>query len=133
MGALVTRDPNVPPTYRDVYPFLRATYFTGDMRRLIEEIYDRLSGKEGNKVLQLRSPFGEGKSHTLATFFYAVKNRIEMEKAIPEDKDLPEVNEVRIAVFDGEKFDVILGKEVDGRRIYTIWGFLLHGNLVFMN
>lgn len=124
LGALVTGDPNVPPTYRDGYSFFRATHLTTDMRRLVEEVYDRLSGREGNRVLQLRSPFGGGKSHTLATLYYAVKNRKEMEKAIPETKDLPDVKGVKIAVFDGEKFDAVSGKEIDGQRIKTIWGFL---------
>jgi len=124
LGALVARDPNVPATYRDAYSFFRATHLTSDMRRLIEEVYERLSGKEGNRVLQLRSPFGGGKSHTLATLYYAVKNRKEMEKAIPETRDLPDVKSIRIAVFDGEKFDAVSGKEIDGKRIRTIWGYL---------
>ncbi|HIC91373.1 MAG TPA: AAA family ATPase, partial [Syntrophaceae bacterium] len=91
LGALVAGDPSVPPTYRDAYSFFHATHLTSDMRMLVEEVYDRLCGKEGNRVLQLRSPFGGGKSHTLATLYYAVKNRKEMEKAIPETKDLPDV------------------------------------------
>ncbi|MCD6101177.1 MAG: ATP-binding protein [Candidatus Marinimicrobia bacterium] len=124
LGALVAKDPNVPPTYRDAYSFFHATHLTSDMRRLIEEVYKRLSGKEGNRVLQLRSPFGGGKSHTLATLYYAVKNRKEMEKAIPETRDLPDVKDTRIAVFDGEKFDAISGREIDGKRVRTIWGYL---------
>ena len=124
LGALVSGDPSVPPTYRDAYSFFRATHLTSDMRMLIEEVYDRLSGKEGNRVLQLRSPFGGGKSHTLATLYYAVKNRKELESNFPEMKNLPKVGDVRIAVFDGEKFDAISGKEIDGKRIHTLWGFL---------
>ncbi len=124
LGALVEKDPNVPPTYRDAYSFFRSTYLTTDLRNLLKEVYDRLSGKEGNRVLQLRSPFGGGKSHTLATIYYAVKNRKEMEKAIPETKDLPEIEEARIAVFDGEKFDAVSGKEINGKKIRTIWGYL---------
>ena len=47
-----------------------------------------------------------------------------MEKAIPETKELPDVKSARIAVFDGEKFDAISGKEMGDKRIRTIWGFL---------
>ncbi len=124
LGAFVSKDPNVPATYRDAYSFFGATHLTSDMRKLVEEVYDRLSGKEGNRVLQLRSPFGGGKSHTLATLYYAVKNRKEMEKAIPETKDLPDVKDVKIAVFDGEKFDAVSGTKINGRHIRTLWGFL---------
>ena len=126
LGALVQNDPSVPPTYRDPYSFFRATHLTADMKNLIQEVYDRLSGKEGNRVLQLRSPFGGGKSHTLATLYYAVKNRKEMEKAIPEAKDLPQLKDVRIAVFDGEKFDAVSGTEIKGQSIRTLWGFLAY-------
>ena len=126
LGALVAKDPNVPPAYRDAYSFFRATHLTNDMRELLEEVYDTLSGKEGNRVLQLRSPFGGGKSHTLATLYYAVKNRNIMEKAIPETKDLPKLGDVEIAVFDGEKFDAISGKEINDQTVRTVWGFLAH-------
>ncbi len=124
LGALVEKDPSVPPTYKDAYSFFRATHLTSSMRRLVEEVYDRLSGKEGNRVLQLRSPFGGGKSHTLASLYYAVKDRDSMERAVAETKDLPKLKDVRVAIFDGEKFDAIKGKEVEGQRIRTIWGFL---------
>lgn len=124
LGALVMGDPNVPPTYRDSYSFFRATHLTNNMKRLIEEVYQRLSGKEGNRVLQLRSPFGGGKSHTLGTLFYAVKDREALERALPETKNLPRPENIRIAVFDGEKFDAIKGKQTDGKRIHTIWGFI---------
>jgi len=124
LGALVVRDPNIPPTYRDPYAFFKATYLTADMKNLLQEVFEKLAGKEGNRVLQLRSPFGGGKSHTLATLYYAVKNRKEMESAIPDTKDLPQIGEVRVAVFDGEKFDALSGIEIDGKKIRTLWGYL---------
>jgi len=128
LGALVAGDPNVPPTLSGCLFFSCATRLTSDMRMLVEKVY--VSGKEGNRVLQRRSPFGGGK--TLATLYYAVKNREEMEKAIPETRDLPDVKGIRIAVFDGEKFDAISGREIDGKRIRTIWG-ILPGNWEPMN
>ena len=124
LGALVLKDPNIPATYRDAYSFSRATYLTSGIRRLIEEVYERLSGKEGNRVLQLRSPFGGGKSHTLAALYYALKDRQIVEKVIPEIKGLPKLEGVRIAVFDGEKFDPVSGKEIDGQKIWTMWGWI---------
>jgi hypothetical protein len=126
LGALVVGDPNIPKTYRDPYQFFKATYLTDSMWNLIKDVYDRLSGKDGNRVLQLRSPFGGGKSHTLATLYYAVKNRKEMELAIPEAKSLPELKDVRIAVFDGEKFDVVKGADINGLNIKTLWGFIAY-------
>jgi len=126
LGAIVEKSPTVPPTYRDPYSFFRATHLTTDMKNLIQEVYERLSGKEGNRVLQLRSPFGGGKSHTLATLYYAVKNRKEMEMAIPETREFPQLKDVRVAVFDGEKFDAVSGTKINSVNIKTLWGFIAY-------
>lgn len=124
LGALVEKDPNVPPTYRDAYSFFRATHLTKDMKFIIEEVYDRLAGRDGDRVLQLQSPFGGGKSHTLATLYYSIRNRNELEQVFPEMKKLPKVEKVRIAVFDGEKFDALTGKKIEDKNIQTIWGYI---------
>ncbi|MCX7724324.1 MAG: ATP-binding protein, partial [Thermodesulfovibrio sp.] len=123
LGALIEKDPNVPPTYRDAYSFFRATHLTSDMKFIIEEVYERLSGKDGNRVLQLQSPFGGGKSHTLATLYYALRSRKELEQSFPEMK-LPRIENVRVAVFDGEKFDALNGKNIEDKTIRTIWGYI---------
>jgi hypothetical protein len=124
LGALIISDPNIPSVYRDAYSFFRVTHFTSGLKRLLEDILARLSGKEGDRVLQLRSPFGGGKSHTLAALYYAAKEREAMIKAFPEAKDLPNPGKVNIAVFDGEKFDAIQGIEINGKKIKTLWGWL---------
>lgn len=88
------------------------------------EVYERLSGREGDRVLRLRSPFGGGKSHTLASLFYSVKNRGEVEKVVSEIKGFPQSNNARVSVFDGEKFDATVGKTTDGQRIRTMCGYI---------
>jgi len=124
LGALVAQDPNVPAVYRNADSFFRATYLTSGLRRLLEEVLARLAGKEGDRVLQLRSPFGGGKSHTLAALYYAATDRQALGQ-LPEAKRVPDPGVVRVAVFDGEKFDAVLGREVEGGpRIRTMWGWL---------
>jgi len=124
LGAIVAGDPSIPAYYRDSLSFWKITYLTSGMRRMIEEVFNRLSGKEGDRVLQLRSPFGGGKSHTLAALYHAVKDRKAFLQAVPEAANLPEVGDVKVAVFDGEKFDAIEGVEISGQRIKTLWGYL---------
>ena len=65
LGALVAGDPNVPPTLSGCLFFSCATRLTSDMRMLVEKVY--VSGKEGNRVLQRRSPFGGVKHWQLYT------------------------------------------------------------------
>lgn len=122
LGALVAGDPNVPQVYRQAGDFFAATHLTGGLRRLLEEVLGGLSGKSGDRVLQLRSPFGGGKSHALATLYHAARDRAALD-ATPEGKALPKPGPVRVAVFDGEKFDVG-GRPINGQQVRTMWGLL---------
>jgi len=74
LGAIAERDPQVPVVNRDAQAFFRATYPTVDMRKLLAEVLASLAGKSGfNRVLKLRTPFGGGKSHTLAMLLHAAR------------------------------------------------------------
>ncbi|RLB95402.1 MAG: AAA family ATPase, partial [Deltaproteobacteria bacterium] len=76
LGAIAAGDLNVPVVNRDPEAFFRATYLTADLQRLLEEILASLAGKSGyNRVLKLRTPFGGGKSHTLASLLHAARKR----------------------------------------------------------
>src|SRR5207253_343651 len=104
---------------------IRATYLTADLRRMLDEVLASLAGQTGfNRVLKLRSPFGGGKSHTLATLLHAARCRAALNE-IPEGKDLPDPGMVAVAVMDGEKFGAREGKEIPGGpHIRTMWGLL---------
>jgi hypothetical protein len=125
LGAIAANDPNVPVVNRDPEAFFRATYLTADLRKLLEEVLACLTGKRGyNRVLKLRTPFGGGKSHTLASLFHAARKREALD-GIPEAKDFARPGNVAVAVFDGEKFDARNGKTLDdGRTIQTMWGWI---------
>ena len=125
LGAIATGDPNTPAVYRNAKAFFGATYLTSDLYKMLEEVLASLAGESGyNRVLKLRTPFGGGKSHTLATLLHAAKDRRALD-VIPESKGLADPGRVDVAVFDGEKFTALGGKEVEGgRRIQTMWGWL---------
>ncbi len=125
LGAIATRDRNVPAVYRDPEAFFRATCLTADLRKLLDEVLASLAGKPGyNRVLKLRTPFGGAKSHTLAALLHAAQSRRALD-VIPEAKGFANPGAVAVAVFDGEKFDARDGKTLkDGRTIRTMWGWL---------
>jgi predicted AAA+ superfamily ATPase len=122
LGALVSGDSNIPRVYREAGPFFAATYLTKGLRDLLAEVLGRLAGESGDRVLQLHSPFGGGKSHTLAALYHATLHP-EALRQLPEASSLPNPGPVRVAVFDGEKFDV-QGGVVNGQRVLTLWGAL---------
>lgn len=125
LGPLVDGNPNVPAVYRDPEHFFRASYLTKGLRGLLQDVLSRLEGGAGNRVVKLMTPFGGGKSHTLASLFHAARNRKALD-AIPEGTGLPRPGTVRTAVFDGQFFDATNGKAIPGEkfRARTIWGWI---------
>ena len=110
LGPLADGNPNVPAVYRDPEHFFRASYLTKGLRGLLQDVLSRLEGGPGNRVLKLMTPFGGGKSHTLASLLHAAENRKALD-VIPEGAGLPKPGTVRTAVFDGQFFDATNGQE----------------------
>jgi len=125
LGPLADGNPNVPAVYRDPEHFFRSSYLTAGLRSLLHDVLARLEGGAGSRVLKLITPFGGGKSHTLAGLLHAARDRNALD-VIPEGKGLPRPGKVRTAVFDGQFFDATNGKMVPGEgfRARTVWGWI---------
>ena len=115
----------VPAVYRDADSFFAASYLTSGLKSLLEDVLGRLAGAEGNRVLRLQTPFGGGKSHTLAALLHAARSRSALD-ALPEAIGLPRPEGVRVAVVDGQFFDPTNGKRVPGQETTarTVWGWI---------
>src|SRR6266446_2030974 len=111
LGPLADGNPNVPAVYLDPEHFFRASYLTQGLRGLLQDVLSRLEGGAGNRVLKLMTPFGGGKSHTLASLLHAARKRSSLD-VIPEGKGLSHPGNVRTAVFDGQFFDATNGKTI---------------------
>ena len=125
LGLLADGKPSVPAVYRDPEHFFRVSYLTKGLRSLLQDVLSRLSEGAGNRVLKLLTPFGGGKSHTLASLFHAARSRKALD-VLPEAQGLPRPANVHTAVFDGSFFDATKGKEVPGEnfRAQTMWGWI---------
>lgn len=123
LGPLADGSGTVAPVYRDAESFFRASYVTAGLKSLLDEVLKRLAGKGGAPVLKLMTPFGGGKSHTMAALFHAAGNRKALD-VLPEAKGLESPTGVRVAVVDGQFFNAQQGKESDGIRVQTLWGWL---------
>jgi hypothetical protein len=125
LGPLADGNKNVPAVYRDPEHFFRTSYLTKGLRNLLQDVLARLEGGAGNRVLKLMTPFGGGKSHTLASLLHAARKRASLD-VIPEGEGLPHPGAVRTAVFDGQFFDATNGKAVPGEkfRARTMWGWI---------
>jgi hypothetical protein len=125
LGPLADGNKNVPAVYRDPEQFFRASYLTNGLKSLLQDVLGHLSGGAGNRVLKLITPFGGGKSHTLASLYHAARNRNALD-TIPEGKPLPKPGKVNTAVFDGQFFSPANGKDFPGGKgkANTLWGWI---------
>ncbi|NHV98109.1 MAG: ATP-binding protein [Thaumarchaeota archaeon] len=112
------------PPYDNPVSFLSATHLTSNMRLILESVAGRLSGtKKGvNPVIVLDVGFGGGKTHTLATLYYAAKysGRSEVSEFLG---NLRFPRNVKVVTISGEDYKSD-GITRDGTRIRTIWGDL---------
>ena len=117
--------PRVPAVYRDADSFFAASFLTSGLRSLLEDVLGRLAGASGNRVLKLLTPFGGGKSHTLAALLHGARSRAALD-VLPEAVGLPRPRGVRVAVVDGQFFDATTGKPAPTGDVTarTLWGWI---------
>ncbi|MBD2073436.1 ATP-binding protein [Phormidium sp. FACHB-592] len=124
LGAVVRKDPTCPPVYRYAGQFFAATYLTSELKSLLASVVQRLCGEPGDRVLQLRTPFGGGKTHALISLYHITKNRQDLLEH-PDFTKLPNPGTVDVATFIGDDFSATQGTQIpDGPQILTPWGYL---------
>lgn len=104
-----------PMEYQDASLFFQQTFLTQGLKKLIENVLSRLSIGKGDPVIQLQTPFGGGKTHSLLALFHIIKNRKKVNH-LAEIAGLPEVKNAKIAVFVGTREETLKGR--------TPWGEL---------
>lgn len=124
LGAVVRQDPNCSPIYRHARQFFAATYLTSELKSLLEGVVRRLYGEAGDRVLQLRTPFGGGKTHALISLYHLAQNRQDLLEH-PDFAKLPDPGTVAVATFIGDDFSATGGSQIpDGPQVLTPWGYL---------
>lgn len=116
--------------YRDPVEFFARTYVTEGMTGLLEQSLRRISGKDGEPVIQLKTAFGGGKTHSMLALYHMMRGRVSIDK-IPnikpvliraEASSLPKAN---VAVLVGTALDPTKSKRpnnMPGITINTLWG-----------
>ena len=62
-----------PDDYRDPDLFFKKTFITDGLKNILEIAKARLEGKSGDSIIQLQTPFGGGKTHTLISLYHKAK------------------------------------------------------------
>lgn len=124
LGALDRRDPNTPRVYRDAREFFRTTYMTGPLRELLRDAVTVLGGGPGDRIIQLRTPFGGGKTHAMIALYHLMNSRSEIDDANLES--VPDLEPGRVAVLSGIDLDPLTPRKEEGLEIRTLWGELAY-------
>lgn len=116
--------------YRFADEFFKKTYITQELGSILKDTLRRLAGMGGEAVVQLRTPFGGGKTHALIALYHLAKAYSEVEdlpdiQALLRDAQVSKVPRTRIAVLVGTDLSA-QGRTADGLSIYTLWGELAY-------
>ncbi len=116
--------------YVDPVEFFNRTYLTEGIKNLLIQALKRFNGGDGNPVLQLKTAFGGGKTHSLLALYhmaranFSLKDTPDLEEVIQETgfSELPHAN---VAVIVGTALDPTARRrptDFPGITINTIWG-----------
>ena len=124
LGGVDADDPNVPRVYRDAGEFFRTTYMTRNLQRLLTDVLTVIGGGRGDRVIQLRTPFGGGKTHSLVALYHLVKHRTDIDPGLLDG--IPDPGPGKVVVLSGIDLDPFKPRQVDGLSIHTLWGELAY-------
>ncbi|HEC92315.1 MAG TPA: ATP-binding protein, partial [Candidatus Atribacteria bacterium] len=115
-----------PSDYLDPEIFFKKTYFTAKLKMLLKDILLRITGKESKgSVVQLTTPFGGGKTHSLLCLYHLFKNKekirnLPLIKGLLKECGLSEVPEAKVCVFVGIQQDVLKGRSPWSEIFYQL-------------
>jgi predicted AAA+ superfamily ATPase len=62
-----------PEEYQDSDIFFGKTYITDGLKNLLDITKKRLKGEGGDPIIQIQTPFGGGKTHSLIALYHKTK------------------------------------------------------------
>lgn len=119
---------NAEPEYQDATEFFNRTYLTEGMKLLLASSLKRACNINGEPVIQLKTAFGGGKTHTmLALYHLFTDKKVEHHEVVQSVLNFAGVKKIpnaRIAILVGTALDPAKPKIIGGLTINTIWGYM---------
>lgn len=116
--------------YRDPVEFFRRTYVTEGMAGLLVQAIKRVAGKDGEPVIQLKTAFGGGKTHSMLALYHIMRGKVPaaslpgVEKVL-EQAGVSALPRANVAVLVGTAIDPTKSRRpinFPGITINTLWG-----------
>ncbi len=116
--------------YLDPVEFFARTYITEGMAGLLEQAIRRVCNKDGEPVIQLKTAFGGGKTHSMLALYHLMRGVVSVEKIpgvgpVLERAGVSSLPKVNVAVLVGTALNPTKSRRpnnMPGITINTIWG-----------
>lgn len=105
--------------YNEPSLFFKKTYFTEGINHLLSMVYNKLKNEKGSSVVEIKTPFGGGKTHALIAIYHYIKNGSKVKGQLPQNLKPIDAD---VAVIVGTQLNPVEGHNRDGITINTIWG-----------
>ena len=133
-------DGSAPAVYGDPLEFFRRTYITNGIENLLVTAVSRINGKGGNPVIQTKTGFGGGKTHSLIALYHLINSdddllnapnssqysrvRDDIRRILDKADVEPNVGiQARVAVISGTWLSPTSDRKTDsGDPLNTLWG-----------
>lgn len=118
---------NADAEYQDPIEFFARTYLTAGMQRLLATAVKRITGKNGEPIVQLKTAFGGGKTHSMLALYHLLSgearvDQMEGAEEVLKQAEVAELPIVRFAVIVGVDLNPARTQEVQGVTTQTLWG-----------
>jgi len=119
------------PEYQYADEFFKKTHLTRELKNLLADTLRRLAGTGGEAVVQLRTPFGGGKTHALIALYHLVNDaaksgELPEVQSVLKEAGLPDLPRARVAVLVGTALAPKGRETEEGLQIRTLWGELAY-------
>lgn len=116
--------------YQDPIEFFSRTYMTAGIKGLLNQALRRVSGQDGEPVIQLKTAFGGGKTHSMLALYHLLRGGFDITKVssvrdVLTEAGLEHVPSARVAVIVGTALDPSKSRRpqtMPGITVNTVWG-----------
>lgn len=108
-----------PIEYGDSQVFFKKTYLTNGLNSLLSMVYNKLVNGKGSSVVEIKTPFGGGKTHALIAIYHYLKNGEAIAAQLPQG--LRPID-AKVSAIVGTDLNPAEGSIRDGLTIRTLWG-----------
>lgn len=116
--------------YADPVEFFSRTYMTAGIKGLLSQALRRVSGQDGEPVIQLKTAFGGGKTHSMLALYHLLRGGFDIEKLpnvaqVVHETGLDIAPRVNVAVIVGTALNPAKSTRpanMPGITVNTIWG-----------